>query len=320
MTMEQSPRHGVPLDPNAGADQTKRSTGDAEVSHVSGFAEAPSAFLPGPWVDLGQQSIPNEPDTSLQKGKQVVEELLRDAGLTPSSKRLRVGAIVPRVTGQHAPVREHPASSGALAAKRAVDVIGSIVALILFAPLMGMIAFALWCEGGPILYRQTRIGRGRLRFQCLKFRSMRRNADRHLQSLLARDAKAREEWNRHQKLCNDPRVTPFGRLLRSSSLDELPQLINVLKGEMSLVGPRPIVAPEVPGYTGDRAYFESAAFADYAACLPGITGLWQISGRHQTAYLDRIRLDRQYVRTWSLWLDLKILLLTTSVVVSGSGR
>ena len=179
---------------------------------------------------------------------------------------------------------------------------------------------ALALETGPVLHRQKRVGRHRSRFTCLKFRTMRPDAEDRLNLLLACNDAARAEWQAHQKLHDDPRVTPLGRVLRETSMDELPQLINVLRGEMSLVGPRPIVAPEIAGYDADRAYFSSAAFEDYATCLPGITGLWQVSGRHKTIYLDRVRLDRQYVRTWSLWLDLKIIWKTVGVVLQRSGR
>ena len=149
---------------------------------------------------------------------------------------------------------------------------------------------------------------------------MRVDAEDRLSMLLDCNADAAAEWARHQKLADDPRVTRLGRVLRASSLDELPQLINILRGEMSLVGPRPIVAPEVPGYAADHGYYHSPALADYVACVPGLTGLWQVSGRHQTTHAERVLLDQAYARRWSLWLDLKILFKTVRVVALGEGR
>ncbi|MEM1297805.1 MAG: sugar transferase [Pseudomonadota bacterium] len=205
-------------------------------------------------------------------------------------------------------------------AKRGLDIVLATLALILLAPLLGLIWAGLVSEGGAVIFAQTRVGRGGRRFRCLKFRTMRMDAEDRLALLLDCNPVAQAEWARHQKLADDPRVTRLGRVLRASSLDELPQFLNVLKGDMSLVGPRPIVAPEVPGYDADRAYYQSDAFHDYAGCTPGLTGLWQVCGRHQTAHAERIRLDRWYARNWSIWLDLVILLRTVRVVVMGDGR
>ena len=204
--------------------------------------------------------------------------------------------------------------------KRGLDLILATLLLVLMSPVMLAVAMVLAAGGGPVLFCQRRIGQGRRRFRCLKFRSMRKGAEQRLAALLATDPAARAEWETHQKLAFDPRITRFGRFLRTSSIDELPQLFNVLRGEMSLVGPRPIVAPEVPGYPADRAYFDSEAFNDYAGCRPGITGLWQISGRHQTAHSERVRLDVWYARHWSVVLDLIVLWRTISVVLARTGR
>lgn len=205
------------------------------------------------------------------------------------------------------------------AAKRLMDVVLTLVGVLLILPLLLMISALLLAEGGPVFFRQMRVGKGRRRFQCLKFRTMRVDAEERLALLLDANAEARAEWARHQKLENDPRITRVGHLLRATSLDELPQLLNVLKGDMSLVGPRPIIAPEIPGYESDRAYFDSEAFRDYACCVPGITGLWQVSGRHRTAHEERVRLDSWYARNWSLWLDLAILFKTFRAVFGRSG-
>lgn len=203
--------------------------------------------------------------------------------------------------------------------KRALDLVLALALLAILAAPMMAIALCL-VPGGGALFVQSRVGRGRRRFACLKFRTMRPGAEARLERLLLADPQAAREWHRHQKLARDPRTTPLGRLLRRSSLDELPQLLNVLRGEMSLVGPRPVIAPEVAGYPGDRDYYADASFDDYAGCLPGLTGLWQISGRHATAHESRITLDRIYARNWSVLLDLRILWRTLGVVLSGSGR
>ena len=217
--------------------------------------------------------------------------------------------------------RSHPVArvSADWPIKRALDLVLGSLALILLSPLMAVIAGLLMLGGGPVLFVQRRVGRDRTRFPCFKFRSMYPDAETRLASLLATSSAAKREWSVHQKLSHDPRVTRFGRFLRASSLDELPQLFNVVRGEMSLVGPRPIVAPELDGYESDRAYYESAAFAEYARCRPGITGLWQVSGRHRASHDERIRCDRWYARNWSLMLDLWILVRTVPAVIGRTG-
>lgn len=204
-------------------------------------------------------------------------------------------------------------------AKRILDIALATVALTASSPLLLFIAVMLLREKGPIFFSQKRIGQGRRRFGCLKFRTMVPDAEERLQTHLAQNAEARAEWAKYQKLSDDPRITWIGRFLRKSSIDELPQLINVLKGEMSLVGPRPIVAPEVPGYQKDHDYYESDAFDDYAQVPPGITGLWQVSGRASTTHDERVRLDRWYVRNWSIWLDVIIIFKTVRAAVLGTG-
>ena len=203
--------------------------------------------------------------------------------------------------------------------KRALDLVAAMMGLILLAPFFAVLAVMLKLEGGDVFFRQSRVGRGGARFDCLKFRTMRPGAEALLAELLANNPNARAEWDAHQKLSDDPRVTKLGDFLRRTSIDELPQLINVLKGEMSLVGPRPIVAPEVDGYPSDRAYFRSRAFAYYARCTPGITGLWQVSGRASTRHEERVRLDRWYCRNWSFWLDLIVLFKTVGAVLGRKG-
>lgn len=164
---------------------------------------------------------------------------------------------------------------------------------------------------GPIFFRQRRVGRGGACFQIVKFRTMHLNAEEMLQSRLDSDPSAAAEWGRHQKLRDDPRLTRSGRILRRLSLDELPQVWNILRGEMSLVGPRAIVEQELKFY-GERAHL-------YTAVLPGLTGLWQVSGRSHLSYDDRVRLDAYYVRNWSIWLDLAVMAKTPLVVLSADG-
>ncbi|MGE0745906.1 MAG: sugar transferase [Rhodospirillales bacterium] len=195
--------------------------------------------------------------------------------------------------------------------KRSFDVLGACALLILLAPLLAVVAAVVKSDGGPALFGHWRIGANGRRFRCWKFRSMVVDSEAVLRRVLDADPDARAEWQRDFKLRNDPRVTRLGRFLRQSSLDELPQLFNVLAGEMSLVGPRPIVEAEVERYGG--------AFQHYCACRPGITGLWQVSGRNDVLYDRRVALDRQYAETWSLAADVAILLRTVVVVTRRSG-
>ncbi|HTC12153.1 MAG TPA: undecaprenyl-phosphate galactose phosphotransferase WbaP [Acetobacteraceae bacterium] len=195
--------------------------------------------------------------------------------------------------------------------KRGFDVLTASLLLFLGAPLMLAIALLVMRDGGPALYRHRRIGAGGRSFPCIKFRTMHVNADAMLKDILARDPAAAAEWAATQKLRDDPRITGIGQVLRRTSLDELPQLLNVMRGEMSLVGPRPIVTAEVAFY--------GPQIADYCEARPGITGLWQVSGRSDTSYLRRVQLDVWYVRNWTLWHDLAILLKTVPAVLQRRG-
>ena len=196
--------------------------------------------------------------------------------------------------------------------KRSLDVGVAGLALFLLLPLLVLLCLLIWASDGQApIFRHTRIGRGGRSFGCLKFRSMVVNADAVLQEHLARNPFARAEWAETHKLRHDPRVTRLGQILRKTSLDELPQLINVLKGEMSLVGPRPIVEAEVERY--------GEAFATCFSVTPGVTGLWQVSGRSELTYKQRVGLDCDYVERWSIWRDLKILLVTCKSVVNRDG-
>lgn len=196
--------------------------------------------------------------------------------------------------------------------KRTLDIAISAVALLFLGPLLIALAVLIKSnDGGPALFRQTRYGLNGKEFSCLKFRTMLTNSSEVLDNLLATDRAAAAEWAKDQKLRNDPRVTSIGKFLRKTSLDELPQLLNVLKGEMSVVGPRPIVKSEQSKYGLD--------YGHYCSVKPGITGLWQISGRNDTTYDERVAYDVEYARNWSVWLDLKILFLTIPAVLFSKG-
>jgi len=196
--------------------------------------------------------------------------------------------------------------------KRVIDLLLSSVLALLTFPVMVIIGLLIRLDSpGPLLLRQTRLGRRGRPFTIYKFRTMHRNAQALLERHLDNDEAARREWQAHRKLRRDPRVTRVGRLLRRLSLDELPQLWNVLRGEMSLVGPRPIMTDEIDRY-GERAHL-------YTQVLPGLTGLVQVSGRSNLAYERRVRLDAYYSRNWSVWLDILILARTLVVVMRTDG-
>lgn len=196
--------------------------------------------------------------------------------------------------------------------KRTFDIMVALAILLFALPAMFFIAVIMFStDRGPILFSHERIGRNGRRFQCLKFRSMVVNSQEALRQHLESRPQARAEWEATQKLRNDPRITRLGRFLRVTSLDELPQLINVIRGEMSLVGPRPIVQDEVARYAEQIEH--------YAAVRPGITGLWQVSGRSDVGYDQRVQLDTLYVREQSFIGDLVILVKTVKVVVMRTG-
>jgi exopolysaccharide production protein ExoY len=196
-------------------------------------------------------------------------------------------------------------------ASRVLDVVVATLALIFFGPLMIVIAVLVKMSGGPVLFGHQRLGRGGQVFTCYKFRTMYPDAGRLLAELLERDPAARIEWDRDHKLKTDPRVSRVGALLRKSSLDELPQLFNVLGGTMSIVGPRPIVQAE--------AFRYGRHFSVYCQVRPGITGLWQVSGRNSTTYRRRVACDVAYVRTKAPLNDLRIIARTIPAVCFGRG-
>lgn len=196
--------------------------------------------------------------------------------------------------------------------KRTLDVVVASAMLVFLAPLMLLVTFLVSLDGGKPIFGHLRVGNGGRPFRCLKFRSMVPNAEQVLDDLLARDPAAAELWERSRKLDQDPRITWIGHFLRVTSIDELPQLLNVLRGDMSLVGPRPVVQAELQEHYGPSA-------SAYMAVRPGITGLWQVSGRSNTTYGERVALDVDYVRTYSFRQDLTILAKTLPAVILRRG-
>lgn len=196
--------------------------------------------------------------------------------------------------------------------KRAFDIVAATALLVLLAPVMAVLAGLVMLDGGRPIFAQRRIGHRGRPFRCLKFRTMVPDAEARLHAVLAADPVAADEWARDQKLAQDPRITRLGALLRRSSLDELPQLFNVLRGEMSLVGPRPVTEPELERY--------GLAARVYRSVRPGVTGPWQVSGRNATGYAERVALDVRYARDHGLFSDVAILLRTVGAVIALTGR
>ena len=220
--------------------------------------------------------------------------------LSDTRSDLRYSAVV----GSLSPVGVLP--------KRIVDIVLALGGIILLAPLLVICYVAVVLSSpGPALFRHKRGGFNGRKFECLKFRTMVPDAAERLQALLASDPAAAAEWAATRKLQNDPRVTAIGAILRKSSLDELPQLFNVLRGEMSIVGPRPVTEEELERY--------STSVGAYLSCRPGITGLWQVSGRSTTSYEKRVACDAYYAHNWSMVLDAKIIVVTIPALLSTDG-
>ncbi|ADI38527.1 Exopolysaccharide production protein ExoY [Waddlia chondrophila 2032/99] len=200
-----------------------------------------------------------------------------------------------------------------LPVKRVFDLFFSLMALSFGLPFFLLIAVMIKCSSkGKIIYSQTRVGRGGKTFHCYKFRTMYQDADFRLQTLLKQNPSARKEWGKTRKLKNDPRITRLGKFLRRTSLDELPQFYNVLKGDLSIVGPRPVVPEEINRFFGVKAH-------KVLSVRPGLTGIWQVSGRNNTSYSHRVHLDETYVDTRSLWLDLKLICKTVPCMIFAKG-
>lgn len=196
--------------------------------------------------------------------------------------------------------------------KRLIDIVVALSALLLILPVLPLIVLALIIQDGrSFLFKQARVGIDNSTFECLKFRSMALDADRRIEELLKTCSASRAEWEATQKLRADPRIHPVGRILRKSSLDEIPQLINVLRGDMSIVGPRPMLPEQMPMY-GER-------IAAYSSVRPGITGLWQVSGRNTLSFQKRVELDASYSSNITFFGDMRILARTVVVVIMGHG-
>jgi UDP-galactose-lipid carrier transferase len=208
-------------------------------------------------------------------------------------------------------VQNNLARFSAKVLKRIFDVLVGGFLVLMLLPIFLILAALVAKDGGSAFFGHTRIGQHGRKFKCYKFRSMVPNADKVLKELLERDPVARAEWDKDFKLKNDVRITRIGSLLRKTSLDELPQLWNVLRGDMSLVGPRPVIEKEIERYGEEAAY--------YLLAKPGMTGLWQVSGRNDTDYARRVFLDAWYVKNWSLWYDVSIIFKTVGVVLKRDG-
>ncbi|WP_312464013.1 undecaprenyl-phosphate galactose phosphotransferase WbaP [Pantoea endophytica] len=195
--------------------------------------------------------------------------------------------------------------------KRAFDIVGALSIILALSPALLVLGFMVGRDGGPPIYGHERVGLGGRKFKCLKFRSMVINSKEVLEEVLRTDPVARAEWDKDFKLKNDPRITKVGHFIRKTSLDELPQLWNVVRGDMSLVGPRPVIEDELCRYAGDVDY--------YLMAKPGMTGLWQVSGRNDVDYETRVYFDSWYVKNWSLWNDIAILFKTVGVVLKRDG-
>jgi len=210
-------------------------------------------------------------------------------------------------------VKNNLAEPANILIKKLFDLVLSCILLVILSVPMAIIALLIRLDSnGPAIYTQERRGKKNKPFLCYKFRTMYNDAEPRLQELLDKNEQAKNEWNHHWKLSDDPRITKVGKLLRQTSLDELPQIFNVVKGEMSLVGPRPVTQQEIEMYYKDQA---KLCFG----VTPGVTGLWQVSGRSNTSYNYRIALDSWYVRNWNLWLDVVILFKTVRVVLKREG-
>ena len=197
-------------------------------------------------------------------------------------------------------------------AKRLIDIMAGIIGCILLIPITIILKLIFLKNGdkAPLLFTQMRIGKNGKPIKIFKYRSMVPDAEKVLEELMEKDKNIKEEYLKNKKLQNDPRITPIGKILRKTSLDELPQLINVLKGEMSLVGPRPYLFREID----DMIYYD-----DIIKCKPGLTGMWQVSGRSDIGFKERCHLDEYYYRNWACWLDFTILVKTIKIVLYGNG-
>ncbi|MEM9348793.1 MAG: sugar transferase [Pseudomonadota bacterium] len=220
-------------------------------------------------------------------------------------------ASSPARSDDRAVVYDQPNAVYAKSTKRGFDLVVSIMLLPILIPIICLLYVPVRMSGGPGFFGHKRVGRDGRIFLCWKLRTMVPDAEERLRAVLASDPEARKSWEADRKLRNDPRITKFGEFLRKTSLDELPQIFNVLKGEMSLIGPRPVTPDELDKYGASRVI--------YLAMRPGVTGLWQVSGRNDVSYSERVMLDRQYFATMSLRVDMTVLVRTTGAVLRRTG-
>lgn len=305
----------------AGALTSERNLGYTVVGIANPAATARSPAH-RPWTHLLRQHradlliIAPEADQTFERSRN--EALVRERvpfAVMPQAEGLPVSGCVQTYFFRHDLVmlsyRNNISQPMARAAKMALDLAGAAGLVLFVSPVLLAIAVMVKLDGGPVLFAHPRVGAGGRSFRCLKFRSMRVDSADVLDNLLQTDSNAAVEWAATQKLRRDPRVTRIGAWLRKTSLDELPQLFNVLRLEMSLVGPRPIVDDELRHYGEDIAY--------YYETRPGLTGLWQVSGRSDTSYRQRVQLDTWYVKNWTLWHDIAILAKTVPAVLNRTG-
>ncbi len=313
--------HGAAADRAAEALTSEHSLGYAVIGIISPSAVA-GLSTAKPWTRLVQQFradlvvIAPEADETLdrERNETLVRERVRFA-VMPHAEGLPVSGCVQTYFFRHDLVmlsyRNNLSQPLARTVKLALDAVCAAIILLVISPVLLAIAVLVKLDGGPVFFAHPRIGAGGRRFPCLKFRSMRVDSAEVLDHLLSTNPAAAVEWAATQKLRNDPRVTKVGAWLRKTSLDELPQLLNVLRLEMSLVGPRPIVDAELAHYGENITY--------YYETRPGLTGLWQVSGRSDTTYQKRVQLDTWYVKNWTLWHDIAILAKTVPAVLDRTG-
>ncbi len=258
-------------------------------------------------VDSTQPSAPSTSARHERVPAAALRDLHADLHLVPGDASVSAPARQRDGVAAGPKLKELP---GAFA-KRTFDIAGAIALGVVFSPLILTAILIIRLQGGPVLFRHRRIGRHGRAFNCLKFRTMVPNAEQALRDLLEAHPELRDEWTENHKLRHDPRITAIGHFLRRTSLDELPQLLNILRGEMSLVGPRPVVRAELLRY--------GRQVAGYLAVKPGLTGLWQVKGRSDTTYRRRVAMDMYYVRNRNLLFDTYIVLATVGVVVRRAG-
>jgi Undecaprenyl-phosphate galactose phosphotransferase WbaP len=284
---------------------------DHLITNTGGNESCAHCPAPTARVALVIYSDRNEIEAIRDKYRDIYQRVIllhsKDRGLNLSSVTVReFGGLI------GLEIRQNLLDRWAQLEKRLIDVVVSAVGIFVLAPFLALVALLIYLDSpGRIIYRQKRLGKGGKVFSLLKFRTMHLNADEVLKDYLARDPALKQKWDLYQKLDKDPRITRVGRLLRRFSIDELPQLWNVFIGEMSLVGPRPIMLSQQEMY--------GKAYEHYIRVRTGMTGLWQVSGRNKTTFARRAGFDVQYVYNWSIWLDVYILVRTLWVVLARDG-